>query len=237
VQVEVGAAPGRSRIVATRSRIAAARAVASIRRRIADAGVSRVDDDAAAADQDEETTAVTTPARRPCPAASAPYRRGRWSPSGPRTSLQVADHDTPAAIDDGLRTNTSAPPDGRPAAAGAGADAGRHRRPFWSLIHRHGGADVYLDGVLPRPCDSTREKWIVDSIVQNTTGRPVVAQLIGNDVPSLVRTAKRLQQLPVAAIDLNLGCPAPIVYRSAPAAACCASASASTPSSARCARR
>jgi len=37
--------------------------------------------------------------------------------------------------------------------------------------------------------------------------------MIGNDIPSLVRTAKFLQQLPVAAIDLNLGCPAPIVYR------------------------
>ena len=32
-------------------------------------------------------------------------------------------------------------------------------------------------------------------------------------MPSLVRTATVLQQLPVAAIDLNLGCPAPIVYR------------------------
>ena len=37
--------------------------------------------------------------------------------------------------------------------------------------------------------------------------------MIGNDIPSLVRTAKFLQQLPVTAIDLNLGCPAPIVYR------------------------
>ena len=37
--------------------------------------------------------------------------------------------------------------------------------------------------------------------------------MIGNDIPSLVRTARELQQYPVAAIDLNLGCPAPIVYR------------------------
>src|SRR6186713_2701649 len=37
--------------------------------------------------------------------------------------------------------------------------------------------------------------------------------MIGNDIPELVRTAKLLQQLPVAAIDLNLGCPAPIVYK------------------------
>ena len=37
--------------------------------------------------------------------------------------------------------------------------------------------------------------------------------MIGNDIPALVRTAKTLQQFPIAAIDLNLGCPAPIVYR------------------------
>jgi len=85
--------------------------------------------------------------------------------------------------------------------------------PFWSLIHRYGGADVYWTEYFRVHVDSTPEKWIVDSIVRNTTGRPVVAQLIGNDVPSLVRTAAALQQLPVAAIDLNLGCPAPIVYR------------------------
>jgi tRNA-dihydrouridine synthase len=29
----------------------------------------------------------------------------------------------------------------------------------------------------------------------------------------LIKTAKQLEQLPIAAIDLNLGCPAPIVYR------------------------
>src|SRR3982751_5092086 len=84
---------------------------------------------------------------------------------------------------------------------------------FWSLMHRYGGADVYWTEYFRVHADSTPEKWIVDSIVQNTTERPVVAQLIGNDVPSLVRTATMLQQLPVAAIDLNLGCPAPIVYR------------------------
>jgi len=34
-----------------------------------------------------------------------------------------------------------------------------------------------------------------------------------DDIPALVRNAKLLQQYPVAAIELNLGCPAPIVYR------------------------
>jgi tRNA-dihydrouridine synthase B len=37
--------------------------------------------------------------------------------------------------------------------------------------------------------------------------------LIGNDIPELVRTARELQRFPVAGIDLNLGCPAPVVYR------------------------
>jgi len=84
---------------------------------------------------------------------------------------------------------------------------------FWSLIQRYGGADVYWTEYFRVSATSIPERRILDDIATNTTGRPVVAQLIGNDIPSLVRTARLLQQLPVAAIDLNLGCPAPIVYR------------------------
>ena len=85
--------------------------------------------------------------------------------------------------------------------------------PFWTLIQRYGGADVYWTEYLRVSASSRPEKRIINDITTNTTGRPVVAQMIGNDIPSLVRTAKVLQQLPIAAIDLNLGCPAPIVYR------------------------
>jgi tRNA-dihydrouridine synthase len=84
---------------------------------------------------------------------------------------------------------------------------------FWNLIHHYGGADVYWTEYFRVHAVSRLEKWIVESVEQNSTGRPVVAQMIGNDIPSLVRTAKELQQLPVAAIDLNLGCPAPVVYK------------------------
>ncbi|MFA5910891.1 MAG: tRNA-dihydrouridine synthase family protein [Vicinamibacterales bacterium] len=84
---------------------------------------------------------------------------------------------------------------------------------FWTLVHRYGGADVYWTEYFRVHSTSTPEKRILDDITTNTTGRPVIAQLIGNDIPALIRTAKVLQQLPVAAIDLNLGCPAPIVYR------------------------
>ena len=84
---------------------------------------------------------------------------------------------------------------------------------FWTLTHRYGGADVYWTEYFRVSATSIPEKRILDDIIANTTGRPVIAQMIGNDIPGLIRTAKVLQQLPIAAIDFNLGCPAPIVYR------------------------
>jgi len=84
---------------------------------------------------------------------------------------------------------------------------------FWRLMTEYGGADLYYTEYFRVHRDSHLEKWILESLVENPTGRPAIAQLIGNDVPSLVRAARELQQYPVAAIDLNLGCPAPVVYR------------------------
>jgi len=84
---------------------------------------------------------------------------------------------------------------------------------FMRVIARYGGPEVYWTEFFRVHGDSQPEKWILESITKNPTGRPVVAQMIGNDIPALVRNAKLLQQYPVAAIELNLGCPAPIVYR------------------------
>ena len=85
--------------------------------------------------------------------------------------------------------------------------------PFWKLMTRYGGADLYYTEYFRVTPSSGLDKPILASITRNPTGRPVVAQMIGNDIPSLVRTAGELEQHPVAAIDLNLGCPAPVVYR------------------------
>lgn len=85
--------------------------------------------------------------------------------------------------------------------------------PFWRLVSRYGGADVYVTEYFRVHATSNLEKYILRSITENPTGRPVIAQMIGNDIPALVRTARELQQHPIAAVDLNLGCPAPIVYR------------------------
>jgi len=84
---------------------------------------------------------------------------------------------------------------------------------FMRVIDRYGGPEIYWTEYFRVHGDSRPEKWILDSITKNPTSKPVVAQMIGNDIPALVRNAKLLQQFPVAAIDLNLGCPAPIVYR------------------------
>lgn len=85
--------------------------------------------------------------------------------------------------------------------------------PFWRLMAARGGADVYFTEYFRVHADSRLEKWILRSVEENPTGRPVVAQMIGNDPAALARTARELQRRPVAAIDLNLGCPAPVVYR------------------------
>lgn len=85
--------------------------------------------------------------------------------------------------------------------------------PFWRLMARYGGADVYYTEYFRVYPGSRLDRHILASITENPTGRPVIGQLIGNDIPSLVRIAGELEKHPVAAIDLNLGCPAPVVYR------------------------
>ncbi len=85
--------------------------------------------------------------------------------------------------------------------------------PFLRLMAQYGGADLYVTEYFRVHAESRPEKPILRSITQNPTGRPLMAQMIGNDIPALIRTARELLRHPVAAIDLNLGCPAPIVYR------------------------
>lgn len=50
-------------------------------------------------------------------------------------------------------------------------------------------------------------------IMENETGVPVEAQLAGSDAAALVRDAQHLLTLPVRGINLNAGCPSPLVNR------------------------
>ncbi len=85
--------------------------------------------------------------------------------------------------------------------------------PFCKLLSSYGGPDVYFTEYFRVHATSRLEKHILEFVTENPTGRPVIAQLIGNDIPSLVRTARELHDYPIAGVDLNLGCPAPVVYR------------------------
>ncbi|GAA5483844.1 tRNA dihydrouridine synthase [Haloferula sargassicola] len=84
---------------------------------------------------------------------------------------------------------------------------------FLRVLSRYGGADVYVTEYFRVHEASRPDPWILRSIDENPTGRPVYAQMIGQDIPALVRTAKQLLEHPVAGIDLNLGCPAPVVCK------------------------
>lgn len=85
--------------------------------------------------------------------------------------------------------------------------------PFLRMMAVRGGADLYFTEYFRVHATAQLERYTLRSITENPTGRPIIAQLIGNDPGALARAARELQRYPVAAIDLNLGCPAPIVYR------------------------
>jgi tRNA-dihydrouridine synthase len=85
--------------------------------------------------------------------------------------------------------------------------------PFMQLMARYGGPDLFVTEYFRVTPDSKLDSTILKSITEHGTGRPVIAQMIGQDIPALVRTARQLEKHPVAGIDLNLGCPAPVVCR------------------------
>ena len=85
--------------------------------------------------------------------------------------------------------------------------------PFLRLMARYGGADLYFTEYFRVHGSATPDRHILRSLTENPTGRPVIAQLIGNDIPALVKMARALERHGAAGIDLNLGCPAPVVYR------------------------
>jgi tRNA-dihydrouridine synthase C len=85
--------------------------------------------------------------------------------------------------------------------------------PFMRVIARRGAPDWFVTEYFRVHPGSKPHPYILRSILENTTNRPIFAQMIGSDVESLVRTAGELAQYPIAGIDLNLGCPAPIVCR------------------------
>ncbi len=85
--------------------------------------------------------------------------------------------------------------------------------PFWKILHARGGPDVYWTEFARVHIHSTpsSERDILQAIRENPSGKPAILQLIGSDIPKLIEAAQYYEKEPVAAIDLNLGCPAPRV--------------------------
>lgn len=84
---------------------------------------------------------------------------------------------------------------------------------FMKVIAHYGAPDYFFTEFFRVHANSRPEKHILRSITENQTGRPVFAQLIGEDIAQMTRTARELLNYPIAGIDLNLGCPAPKVYK------------------------
>ena len=85
--------------------------------------------------------------------------------------------------------------------------------PFMSVVSRYGPPDIYFTEFFRVYPNSRIDPEILSSITLNPSGKPIFAQLIGESIPDLVRIARDLEQYPIAGIDLNMGCPAPRVYK------------------------
>jgi len=85
--------------------------------------------------------------------------------------------------------------------------------PFMRLVAHHGAPDYFFTEFFRVHGQSRPEKHIVRSLTENRTGRPIFAQLIGEHIPDMVRTVRELLAYPIAGIDLNMGCPAPKIYK------------------------
>lgn len=86
---------------------------------------------------------------------------------------------------------------------------------FMRALHRLGSLPDYFVTAYFRSSSGRKgfSPAALACLTENETGVPIYAQLAGSDPASLVRDARALLEYPVAGIDLNAGCPAPIVCR------------------------
>ncbi|MBD2507543.1 tRNA-dihydrouridine synthase family protein [Nostoc muscorum FACHB-395] len=84
---------------------------------------------------------------------------------------------------------------------------------FMKVIAHYGSPDYFFTEYFRVNDTSRLNRNILAAITENDTGRPVFAQMIGESIPDLVRTAIDLCRYNIAGVDLNMGCPAPRIYR------------------------
>jgi tRNA-dihydrouridine synthase len=84
---------------------------------------------------------------------------------------------------------------------------------FMKVIAHYGSPDYFFTEYFRVNDTSRLNRSILAAITENDTGRPIFAQMIGESIPDLVRTAIDLCNYKIAGVDLNMGCPAPRIYR------------------------
>ena len=84
---------------------------------------------------------------------------------------------------------------------------------FLRVMHAHGDPDWYVTEYTRVYENARVDPAVAKCFEENPTGQPVVAQMIGRSIPDLVRVAVEMEKRGASGIDLNLGCPAPVVCR------------------------
>lgn len=85
--------------------------------------------------------------------------------------------------------------------------------PFMRVIAAYGAPDFFFTEYFRVHPQSVPEGHILRSLEALGPSHPIFAQIIGEDIPAIERTMRVLETFPIAGIDLNLGCPAPKVYK------------------------
>ena len=85
--------------------------------------------------------------------------------------------------------------------------------PYMTVVAERGPPDYFFTEYFRVHAHSRLDPAILRSITENPSGRPVFAQLIGENLDDLRRAVRDLAPYPAAGIDLNMGCPAPKVYK------------------------
>ncbi|MDR1818453.1 MAG: tRNA-dihydrouridine synthase family protein [Puniceicoccales bacterium] len=84
---------------------------------------------------------------------------------------------------------------------------------FMRLVAARGAPDFFVTEFVRVHATTRPEPELAEFLARNDTGRPVVVQLIGEDIAAMTRAAREFAALGAAGVDLNLGCPAPKVFR------------------------
>ncbi|MBR4597058.1 MAG: tRNA-dihydrouridine synthase family protein [Opitutales bacterium] len=85
---------------------------------------------------------------------------------------------------------------------------------FMSVIAECGAPDFFVAEYFRVHEFSTLEKSVLKTVLSSPASKPVAAQIIGEDEFHIARTISLLKKYPqIKYLDLNIGCPAPKVYR------------------------